>query len=158
MALSGNPLGLEFFSNGGFGSPIYSGPTDIGISGISIPSISSSDLGAINNQVLGMGGYSPTGKTGGGFFGDMNGMGKVSSVLGGLNAIGNLWGGFQAMSLAKKQFNYMKDITETNLANQIQSYNTALADRSRSRAFTEGQSAEEAQSYIDENSLRRRRG
>lgn len=74
-------------------------------------------------------------------------------ALSGLGTIGNLWAAFQAQKLAKKQFDFTKRITETNLANQVQSYNTTLEDRGRSRAFAEGQSASDAQSYIDKNRL-----
>lgn len=75
--------------------------------------------------------------------------------LSGLGTLGNLWGAFQSAGLAKKQFNFTKDITEKNLANQIATYNTALSDRARSRAAVEGQTDTERQSYIDANSLRR---
>lgn len=74
-------------------------------------------------------------------------------ALSGLGTIGNLWAAFQAQKLAKKQFDFTKRITETNLANQIKSYNTTLEDRGRSRAFAESQSASDAQSYIDKNRL-----
>lgn len=74
-------------------------------------------------------------------------------ALSGLGTIGNLWAAFQAQKLAKKQFDFTKRITETNLANQVQSYNTTLEDRGRSRAFAEGQSASDAQAYIDKNRL-----
>jgi hypothetical protein len=77
-------------------------------------------------------------------------------VLGGLQSIGNIWAAWEANKLAKKQFNFQKDITETNLANQIQAYNTTLEDRIRSRAAVEGMSDADAQAYIDKNSLRRR--
>lgn len=75
--------------------------------------------------------------------------------LQGLNTIGNIWGAWQSNKLARDQLNFTKMITNTNLNNQIKSYNTALEDRSRSRAAVEGQSASEAQSYIDHNRLSR---
>lgn len=76
-------------------------------------------------------------------------------VLGGLQTIGSLWQAWQANKLAKEQFKFQKDITETNLANQIQSYNTALEDRTRVRAFTEGMNPSDAQAYLDANRLKR---
>lgn len=76
-------------------------------------------------------------------------------AMAGLGTIGNLWGAFQAAKLAKKQFKFTKDITETNLASQIKSYNTALEDRIRSRAKIEGMSPEQAQAYLDRNKLTR---
>lgn len=75
--------------------------------------------------------------------------------LGGLQTIGSIWNAWEAQKLAKKQFAFQKDVTETNLRNQIQSYNTTLEDRSRSRAATEGQDAATAQSYVDNNRLKR---
>lgn len=93
---------------------------------------------------------------GGGLFAGMNGMDTAKLALGGLQTIGSLWGAFQSAKMAKKQFNFTKDITETNLANQIRSYNTQLEDRSRSRAVMEGQSAAQAQDYIDRNKAVRR--
>lgn len=96
---------------------------------------------------------------GGGFMESIGGAsGAVNAGLGVVNTIGNLWGAYQANKMAKKDFAFRKDITETNLANQIQSYNTALSDRARSRAFTEGQSDSQRDQYIAENSLKRRNG
>lgn len=74
----------------------------------------------------------------------------------GLSAIGNFWNAFQAQKLAKQQFAFTKDITETNLANQIKSYNTALSDRARSRGFVEGQTDDQISQYVNENMLTRR--
>lgn len=74
----------------------------------------------------------------------------------GLQGIGmglNFWNAFQAQKLAKEQFNFQKEFANKNLANQIKSYNTSLEDRGRARAAMEGQSAEEAQTYIDNNRL-----
>jgi len=76
-------------------------------------------------------------------------------ALGGLGAIGNMWNAFQANGLAKKQFEFQRNTTNTNLANQIKSYNTALSDRARSRAVTEGQSDEQRDRYIADNRMSR---
>lgn len=73
----------------------------------------------------------------------------------GLNTLGNLWGAFEAQKLAREQFDFTKNTTNTNLNNSIKSYNTALEDRARSRGFTEGQSTGQTQSYIDNNRLSR---
>lgn len=79
----------------------------------------------------------------------------LSMGLQGLSAIGNAWGAWQSHKLAKDQLNFTKMITNTNLNNQIKSYNTALEDRSRSRAAVEGQTSAEAQAYVDKNKLSR---
>lgn len=73
----------------------------------------------------------------------------------GLGALGNLWGAWQSSRLARDQLDFTKKFANINLNNQIKSYNTALEDRSRSRAAAEGQSAAEAQAYVDRNRLTR---
>lgn len=80
-------------------------------------------------------------------------LGTAQAALGGLQTIGNMWMAFQANKQAKKQFKFAKQMTRINLANQIQAYNTALADRSRSRAAMESQTPEQAQAYFDANAL-----
>lgn len=75
--------------------------------------------------------------------------------LNALNSIGNLWGAWQASKIAKDQLDFTKATTNTNLNNSIQSYNTALADRARARGAAEGQTAQDIQSYIDQNRLSR---
>ena len=84
-------------------------------------------------------------------------IGTGQLVLGGIGSIGNLWSSWQAQKLAKEQFNYQKGITDTNLANQIQSYNTALLDRITSRGFIQGDSQSTIDQYVENNSLRDRR-
>jgi hypothetical protein len=79
----------------------------------------------------------------------------VGLALGGLQALSGLIQGNKAMKLASDQFKFTKDITNTNLNNQIQSYNTALTDRLTSRAVAQGMSNEERDRLIAANSLSR---
>lgn len=81
-------------------------------------------------------------------------LGTGQLVLGGIQAIGNLWAAWEAQKLAKEQFGFQKDITNTNLANSIQSYNTTLSDRIGARSFMEGRPEGYAQQYIEENKAR----
>ena len=73
--------------------------------------------------------------------------------LTGLSTLGNLWGSFQSNKLAKDSFNFQKGLAETNYANQIKSYNTALTDRATTRGFVQGDSTEMTQQYINDNKL-----
>lgn len=82
-------------------------------------------------------------------------IGTAKLALGGLQTIGNLWNAWQAQQLAKKQFEYTKQITDQNITNQIQSYNTTLNDRIRARSATEGRDDAYTQAYIDKNELHR---
>lgn len=75
--------------------------------------------------------------------------------LGALGSLSNIYGGFQANKLAKDQLSFTKDITNTNLNNQVKSYNTALEDRARSRAVAENRDQASADAYIEKNKLTR---
>ncbi|QWY83522.1 putative structural protein [Rhizobium phage RHph_X2_28B] len=103
-------------------------------------------------SAAGIGGFGMGGAGSGGFGGLMS-LDGLKLIGGGLSTIGNLWNAFQAQKLAREQFNFQKNFANKNLANQIQSYNTALEDRARSRGFTEGQSQEQIDSYVDKNRL-----
>lgn len=95
----------------------------------------------------------------GGFLGSgMSGLDIANGALSGLQTIAGLWNAFQAQKLAKKQFKFNKDFALTNLGNQMQSYNTAIADRARSRGVMEGQSQGQVEGYINANSLSRSTG
>ena len=98
--------------------------------------------------------FGAAGASGGGLFDGMSGFDGLKLGVAGLGTLGSLWSSFQANKLAKEQFKFTKDFAQKNLANQIASYNTALEDRSRSRAVVEGQSAETAKSYVDTNRLK----
>jgi hypothetical protein len=72
----------------------------------------------------------------------------------GLAALGNLWGAFQGNKLARKQFSAAQDAYNTNLTNQIKSYNTQLEDRIRGRhAPTNAIGQAEATKQIEANKL-----
>ncbi len=79
----------------------------------------------------------------------------VQLGLGALGSLANIYGGFQANKLAKDQLSFTKDITNTNLNNQVKSYNTALEDRARSRAVAENRDQASADAYIEKNKLSR---
>jgi|SRR5699024_1171439 len=75
--------------------------------------------------------------------------------LGALGSLAGIYSGFQANKLAKDQLNFTKSVTNTNLNNQIKSYNTALEDRARSRATAENRDQSSADAYIAANKLNR---
>lgn len=82
-------------------------------------------------------------------------LGTAQLGIGGLAAIGSIFNGLQANKLAKDQFKFTKDITNTNLNNQIKSYNTSLSDRINSRTYTQGQDQSVADDYLAKNRLSR---
>jgi len=110
--------------------------------------------GIINNyQQGGQGGLtSLLGSFGNGSTG-LLGLGQLG--LGAIGTIGGLVNSRNMLGLARDQFKQARDVTNTNLTNQIQSYNTALADRARTRAAMEGRDMESANKYVEENKLRR---
>lgn len=74
--------------------------------------------------------------------------------LKGLATLGNLWGAFQGNKLARKQLSLATDAYNTNLTNQIKSYNTQLEDRIRGRhSPTNAIGQAEADRQIEANKL-----
>jgi hypothetical protein len=82
-------------------------------------------------------------------------IGTGQMAIKGLATLGNLYGSLQSSKLAKEQFKFSKDFANKNLANQTQTYNTALSDRLTSRGVALGQSSAEVQTAIDKNRLAR---
>ena len=78
-------------------------------------------------------------------------VGTLNMGLSGLETIGKLWAAFESQKLAKQQFGFQKEFANTNLNNQIRSYNTALTDRANTRAIVNGQSAADRDAYIQQN-------
>lgn len=73
--------------------------------------------------------------------------------LGALNTGFGIYGGLKQLGLAQDQFNFTKNAFNTNLANTIKSYNTALEDKARSRyAYMTGD-ASNANDYIEKHKL-----
>lgn len=77
------------------------------------------------------------------------------NVMGGLNSLGQLWGAWQAQKLAKDQWKTQKNVLNTNMMNQIQSYNNQLRDKLDTRAHMEGRSQESADQQYEERKARR---
>ena len=100
-------------------------------------------------QVPGMTGGAAAPQTPG-FFAQ-GGIGQFT--LGAIQTLGSLWNSFQQNKMAKESMAFQKEAFATNLANQEQSYNTALEDRINARYVTEGKSQAEADSYIEKNRL-----
>lgn len=112
-----------------------------------------------------MGNNTPNGfNNGGGIAGGWNSqgnglgfnLGTAQLALGGLNSLGNLWGAFQANKMAKEQFAYQRNLANANYDNQVASYNTALADRGRSRASIENRDPSYGTQYYEANKLQNR--
>jgi hypothetical protein len=82
-------------------------------------------------------------------------LGTAQLGMAGLGAIGNIWNAFQANNLAREQLGLTRRIADTNLTNQIKSYNTALTDRIGARAKVNGMSEAEERDYIARNQLTR---
>lgn len=87
---------------------------------------------------------------GGGLAGGLQTAGSAVGILGGL---ANIYLGFKAAKLAKRQFGFQKDAYNNNLVNSVQTYNTSLEDRVRARHNTESRSASETNSYLSNNRL-----
>lgn len=71
------------------------------------------------------------------FFGNGQSLGfnmpTMQLGLQGLGALSSLYFGSKALGMAKDQFNFQKEVTNTNLNNSINAYNTSLEDRLRTR-------------------------
>lgn len=78
-----------------------------------------------------------------------------SNVIGGINSLGQLWGAYQGHKLAKDQWKTQKSILNTNMLNQIQSYNNSLKDRLDTRAHVEGRDQASADKQYEERKARR---
>jgi hypothetical protein len=86
-------------------------------------------------------------------FSDMTGLQKLTAGMSMAGNLANIWSGIQQNRLAKDNFNFQKGVMNTNLANQISSYNTALEDRVAGRYSDREREANQSQinDYLDRN-------
>ena len=88
----------------------------------------------------------------GGAFGNGQTGGWAMPALQGLQSMFNWSQGNKAMDLARDQFNFSKDITQKNLANQTSLLNTAMQDRQNARRSSSS-SYQDTGSYLKEHGL-----
>lgn len=82
-------------------------------------------------------------------------MGTFNNAVGGLSSLAQLWQGFQANKLAQDQWKTQKSVLNTNMMNQIQSYNNSLKDRLDTRAKMEGRDQASADTQYEERKAKR---
>lgn len=92
----------------------------------------------------------------------MDAAGGAMNLLQGLGSIYSMWNGFNLandqLDLARDQFNFGRNYSSAQLNNNIDSYNTALADRARTRAFTETGNQNAYNDWYEKNKLDSFRG
>lgn len=149
----GNTLG-DATVNGSQMSAMGTGALDYSLGSPAMAPVSGSPMPGVTVQsptTPGVtGGVGPQQGSGPGFWSKDGGAGLI---LGGVQVLGNLWSSYQAHKMAKEQMAFAREQWDTNLANQTQTYNTALEDRIRSRHFTEGKGSGETDAYLAEHSL-----
>ena len=93
-------------------------------------------------------------------FADMTGLQKLTAGMSLAGNLANIWSGLQQNRLARDNFNLQKGVLNTNLANQISSYNTALEDKVAGRYSDRERAAKqpEINDYLDRNRAVNRMG
>ena len=104
--------------------------------------------------VTGGGGITDSGAATSGSTPTTTGWQNFSDIMSGIGSMMGAINGFRGLSLAKKQFNFQKDVTTTNLYNQATDYNGQMEDMHLARAAMQGDSAETAQSRIDRDTMK----
>lgn len=142
------PAATDYSLLGSVGTPGVSTGLNLGSAGVGLQAPDTGFWAPGNNSVGGVGGAG----TGIGWNTETLGLGVQS-----LAAIGGLYNAFQSNKLAKEQFNFTKEVTNTNLNNQIKTFNTTLEDRARARARLDGREDTEGytQDYVNKNRISR---
>ena len=82
-------------------------------------------------------------------------VGTMQLGLSGIQTLGNLWTSWNAIDLAKKNYNMQHNLSQANLDNQVQTTNNALEDKINSRYVTEGKSSADASNYLSSHELKK---
>lgn len=86
-------------------------------------------------------------------------LGRGSGLITGLETFGNLataYTGLKQLDLNKEAFEFNKDLTKTNLANQAQITNAAISDRARAAAVQRGVEGDALDRIIEQQTNERR--
>ena len=144
------PPGVADYSLfGSTGAPGVTTGLSLGTGGIGMQAPNTGFWAPGNNSVLG---GRPGSDSGLGF-----NLGTLNMGVNALAAIGGLYNAFQSNKLAKDQFAFTKEVTNTNLNNQIKTFNTTMEDRARARARLDGREDVEGytQDYMNKNRISR---
>lgn len=78
---------------------------------------------------------------------------NIGALASGIGSAANIYTALANLGMARDQFDFQKQAYNTNLANQTQSYNTALEDRIRARYSAQGGTAADVDAYLQKHSL-----
>ncbi|EOC5838408.1 hypothetical protein [Acinetobacter baumannii] len=85
---------------------------------------------------------------------NMPGTDQLNALAGAATALNGIWNGFQQNKMAKKQFNFQKDIFNQQWGAAKQQYNTQLEDRQRARVASNPNAYESVSSYMNKYGLK----
>ena len=139
------PAATDYSLLGSVGTPGVSTGLNLGSTGVGL-------------QAPNTGFWAPGNNSGGGADSGLGfNLGTLKVGVNALAAIGGLYNAFQSNKLAKDQFAFTKEVTNTNLNNQIKTFNTTMEDRARARARLDGREDTEGytQDYMNKNRISR---
>jgi len=78
---------------------------------------------------------------------------SIGSAMKGIASLGSVISAFQQNKLSRDSLNFSKEQWQTNLANQLSSYNMSVEDRAYSRAAQNNSAAGTAEEYYNRHKL-----
>lgn len=85
---------------------------------------------------------------------NMPGTDQLNAIAGGITALNGVWNGYNQNKMAKKQFNFQKDVWNQQWGASKQQYNTGLEDRQRARVASNPNAYQSVSSYMDKYGLK----